>query len=456
MSDKELYNGSEKGVLYGKGTRYEDVLDYYAKSHVSYLCFPKFAFGKQCAKLSHDMQVSLFGGFLLRPDLYDDEQTALYRGELKKRAARLMMCAAQKKRHGFIRAYFQGGYTLTASAFEKLLEEVKEDGEMHTFVMEQFHKAYDVEELRARHERHAIKLLENPDMAENYKDRFMWTVLSDEEVCINRVREAAGAVVHVPEKIGKRKVVALKEEVCAALNIKSIVIPKTVRNIGNACFRDSGIESITLPEGLEELSDSVFWSCKSLRRITLPAGVRHIGDMCFFESGLESIVLQEGLEDIGKGAFFRCYNLKEIILPSSVRKIGAGAFGHTGIESITLPEGLKKISANMFVGCKSLRKITLPAGIQHIGDRCFFGSGLESIVLPEGLEDIGLGVFDSCSNLKSVTIPDTVKEIGSCVFESCDALETIFVVGDPNKVKRILKENNPYLFRNHPVKILGR
>ena len=503
---KKIRNSSGEMALYGKDVtdtvsgRVHYYMHYYmGTKHVSYLCVPKFAFGEKDTKLHMEEYVSVIGGFLMFPDLYNTEQTEKHSAILKKRAAKVVMCAAQNKMYEFIRAYFRGGYTLAASTFEMLLEEVKEDVEMHSFVLEQFHRAYDIEKLKKQKEAHAIRLIEHPDMAGNYRDRFTWSVLSDEEVRINKVLKPENPMVYIPAKIGKRDVVALKWEACAALNIKSVIIPKTVRDIGDACFRDSavesvvlpeglysintrtfdgcknlkeialpssirhiefgafacsGIQSIVLPEGLNEIDDRAFQGCRNLKEITLPMSVQHIGHGAFSSSGIKSIVFSEGLKFIGSDVFRNCQSLKEVVLPSSVRKIGAGAFGYTGIESITLPEGLEKISASMFAGCKSLKEITLPASVRHIGDCCFGKSGLESIVLPEGVEDIGYGAFDGCSDLKSITIPDTVKEIGSCVFESCDALETIFVIGDPDKVKKTLEKNNSWLSGNWPVKIL--
>ena len=53
-----------------------------------------------------------------------------------------------------------------------------------------------------------------------------------------------------------------------------------------------------------------FHNCCRLRGVEIPNGVEHIGEWCFCGSGLEEITLPNTLKEISKNAFASCDNLK--------------------------------------------------------------------------------------------------------------------------------------------------
>lgn len=182
------------------------------------------------------------------------------------------------------------------------------------------------------------------------------------------------------------------------------------------------------PEGLTEISNSVFSDCKdckSLKKITIPSTVTKIREFAFDScERLENVILPEGLTEIGCRTFSDCKSLKKIIIPNTVTKIGGYAFyACTNLEEVILPEGLTEIGDDAFSCCFSLKKINIPNTVTKIGKNTFqFCKHLEEVIFPEGLTEIGDYAFSYCYSLKKITIPNTVIRIGERVFSEASGI----------------------------------
>jgi len=166
-------------------------------------------------------------------------------------------------------------------------------------------------------------------------------------------------------------------------------------------FKDQkNLISITLPEGITEITRSAFEGCENLHTVNLP----------------------EGLLRIGINAFRNCSNLKAIELPDSLTSISAGSFSATGLESVRLPEGFgfigrgyppggKADEPGAFADCKSLTEVVIPKTTRVIGDYAFYRcTALTKITIEDGVEEISYDVFVGCSSLTELVIPDSVKQ----------------------------------------------
>ena len=210
--------------------------------------------------------------------------------------------------------------------------------------------------------------------------------------------------------------------------VKEVVLPPSVKEIGEYAFADSGLEKINL-ENVEKIGNSAFNGCKSLKEIVLPPSVKEIGKQAFAHSGLEKISLKN-IEKIGNYAFYRCENLKEVEL-SSVKEIGEDAFGNSGLEKINL-ENVEKIGNYAFYNCENLKEVEL-SSVKEIGEEAFLLSSLEKINL-ENVEKIGNSAFYRCESLKEIVLPPSVKEIGEEAFADSGlekiSLKNIEKIGD--------------------------
>jgi hypothetical protein len=110
--------------------------------------------------------------------------------------------------------------------------------------------------------------------------------------------------------------------------LKSVDISGITSLGEDAFYYCTSLESLTIPEGIEELKGSVCGKCAALQTVTLPSTLRSIGESCFYGCmTLESAELPEGLETVSNYAFFNCPALTSVRLSANVTSIGDYAFG---------------------------------------------------------------------------------------------------------------------------------
>lgn len=99
-------------------------------------------------------------------------------------------------------------------------------------------------------------------------------------------------------------------------SLTSVTIPEGCNRIEGGAFQFcSELQSIILPTSMEYLSSSwaCFYGCKNLVTITLPNGIHEISELLLFGcSRLTSIIIPEGIESVGDEAFAGCERLREI------------------------------------------------------------------------------------------------------------------------------------------------
>ena len=197
-------------------------------------------------------------------------------------------------------------------------------------------------------------------------------------------------------------------------NLQCIKILESVESIGTAAFRncaslvtDDNTQpeikwSINLPFAVENLENSVFEGCTSLKKV----------------------VWHYNLKTIGNATFKNCPLLNDILIPNSTTSIGNDAFnGCTSLSNITINNGITSIGNRAFSGCSLLYTINLPNTLESIGNFAFKDcTNLRKIVLPESVTNIGFYAFMNCNKLSEVTIKRTNSDIttlGENAFYGC-------------------------------------
>jgi hypothetical protein len=84
---------------------------------------------------------------------------------------------------------------------------------------------------------------------------------------------------------------------------KSFVVPEGIVKIDVGCFRNTDIETVTLPSSLKEIGCEAFRWCKNLKEITLPEGLEIIGIGCFRDTKIKEITIPKSVKSIGNYAF---------------------------------------------------------------------------------------------------------------------------------------------------------
>ena len=125
------------------------------------------------------------------------------------------------------------------------------------------------------------------------------------------------------------------------------------------------IRKVIVKEGVTWLPDEAFKDCKNLKTVILPNSLKTIGISAFNNTAVKSIKLPKNLKVIKKWAFEGC-NIEKINIPKSVERIGVQAFCYTKIKNITIPKSVKKLGVGVLDGCKKLETVTMPGDVEVI------------------------------------------------------------------------------------------
>lgn len=159
-------------------------------------------------------------------------------------------------------------------------------------------------------------------------------------------------------------------------------VPSTVKTIQILGFNSNkNLVSITLPDGLERISDGSFLGCASLVSVNIPKTVKYIGSNAFCEcKKLESLEYSPLVDIIKDSAMSGCTSLK----------------------SVTISDSVVTISYSAFDECKSLSWMYVGLAVENISEDAFsarfFMDGKEVKAIPENLDGktwVGAGT-DQC------------------------------------------------------------
>lgn len=217
---------------------------------------------------------------------------------------------------------------------------------------------------------------------------------------------------------------------CASL--RNITIDKEnskIERFGTSVFENSGITNINIPASTKTIESNAFKNCKALENVDF-------SDSAFSESPDKTLY---------QNTFEGCSSLRSITLPSSIETIQANAFlNATNLETIiTSAVNIDNLSftntafesnaENGFVICNGIiiryvgtdKEIVLPEGIIGINPSAFSNSSVEIITISNTLKTIDDSAFENCSNLKVVKFGNDsmLTEIGTRAFMNCKNLE---------------------------------
>lgn len=249
--------------------------------------------------------------------------------------------------------------------------------------------------------------------------------------------------VEIPE--GFTKISRSMFSKCSSL--KDVKIPNSVTEIDEYAFSKCGIENITIPNSVTRIWEDAFNDCDALIEITIPNSVKEFGyweafdntgcghDVFSSSDNLETVILPEKLEQEHFGGFSHCKNLKEITIPDGVKKISnsiGSFFECESLESVTIPHSVEVIGCNAFRGCKNLKEINIPNSVKCIAD-CAFEEceSLKEVKLPDGII-LCYRSFIGCRGLRNIVLPDDAKRYGDEIFYGCNGLTVTYKGNDYN------------------------
>ena len=245
----------------------------------------------------------------------------------------------------------------------------------------------------------------------------------------NDIRTSDSLIINIPYYVEEIEINAFrcKKEI-RGLTFESCSLKK----IPEGCFTGTSIMRVSVPEGVFEIDNFAFSVCSNLVSVVLPKTLVNIGNYSFSDTPITSITIPKGVQCIGEGCFYLCSKLTIITMPTTLRIVGDKAFSKTGVTSVTIPEGVKVLGSKCFYGCSQLTNITLPRTLEQIGENAFSETGLKTITIPKSVTRIDNECFSNCNELYTVqfeseyiTLDEKKLTLGNSLFKSCKSLSFV-------------------------------
>lgn len=272
---------------------------------------------------------------------------------------------------------------------------------------------------------------------------------------------------NIPSEIDGHTVTAIGDGALreSATKISGITLPPTIKEIGNRAIDCRYLKYLKLNDGLEVIKDYAINCGDLLETLVIPESVKYIGDEAISGEALKNITMPSNVEYMGKRIFFgSAYDkdannrvdgiqyhgqyliagirigyaeidnpdpsaptenkqiheweaVGDIEIREGTTLMGVDAFEMSDITSVKFPSTLKSISKLGFYWCKNLNNVVIPGTVKEIGDNAFsWCESLSNLTIEEGVEHIGEAAFFRCNNLNEVTIPKSVKQIDMHAF----------------------------------------
>ena len=240
-------------------------------------------------------------------------------------------------------------------------------------------------------------------------------------------------------------------------NLKTIKFQgNLLSRIGEECFSQSTIQTISLPDSLNNLGASCFENCQSLTSISFSNScpLTVIPENCFKDcKNLQILTLPTSITTIKANAFLNCYSISDIglsgtqvsnienycfmnsgvttFISSNKITLGYGAFTNSNIAEVNI--FAESISEECFKNCTMLTSLTLNEGTTTIFESAFRDCvSLALFTIPASIKLIRFYAFMGCTSLKIVTLSlnSKISEINGGTFADCPLLQSIKL--DPN------------------------
>ena len=284
---------------------------------------------------------------------------------------------------------------------------------------------------------------------------------------------------------GCKNIVAVSAPAC--VNVSSVFADSRtkiadVTMTGGGAIPDSAyagctaLTSVTIPDGVTNVSPTAFAGCKNIVAVSAPAcvnvssvfadsrtkisSVTVIGpgavpaSACSDCTSLISVSISAGVTNIDTTAFAGCGAIKNVeIAATNLWREGevqlnlATLFPDSvaGITDVTVDEGVLTLPDDFVEGCTSLEALALPASLEDFGDNDirwfgekigknglwietgwvlgYIGTAPVNVVIPEGVKGIAGYAFERQMGIETVAFPESLRCIGVGSFEGCVNLE---------------------------------
>lgn len=125
---------------------------------------------------------------------------------------------------------------------------------------------------------------------------------------------------------------------------------------------------VKIPDNVIEIADRAFEKCMDIKAVIIPKSVKRIGAYAFYDSHIETLIIEDGVEVIEERAFASCKFLSNIYLGSSIKILKKGAFQWcANISTVLLPKNTEELYDDVFEGCNFLSSVYMHQKLEYFG-----------------------------------------------------------------------------------------
>ena len=285
---------------------------------------------------------------------------------------------------------------------------------------------------------------------------YVYEKTADGEYTITSYKGGSGTSIEIPstldgyeielkdgtkETVASGKVVAIGAGALSSTNgmptlsITDIVIPSTVKSIGEAAFQGNRkLNNLLIQgEGLESIGHFAI-SGSALQTVNLPKSVNNIAAGAFMSAVVQNVFVADGC-----AAYT---SVDGVLYTADMKTLHTYPMGRDA-DSYTVVDGVTKVEEEAFrcdpnstrVNEHGVKQVVLPESVTEIGWAAFrYAKDLEKVNLPESATTLGTYVFDCCYKLADTNLPSTITEIPDGFYYGCEALQGVDI---PATVTRI-------------------
>lgn len=206
----------------------------------------------------------------------------------------------------------------------------------------------------------------------------------------------------------------LKEDIFYyCYNLKKADLSKTkITKLPASTFVYAGIEEVLLPVTLKEIGSQAFLKTSQLKTIDIPENVSTIGQEAFRESGITTVKLPNGVTNIASRAFYYCPELTEVITYGTMSNDDPNAMIHAycleGCPKLTrfeIPQSIRILGQGLLGGNRKVTQLTIPANVTQINFSAFNNTGIKEVKVegttpPQVLERVWYGFPDDITIIR--------------------------------------------------------
>lgn len=145
-------------------------------------------------------------------------------------------------------------------------------------------------------------------------------------------------------------------------------------------FTHGNIKSIIIPEGVTEIGSYAF-SQNQLTDIVLPSTLQKIGEQAFYDNYINEIIIPDNVELIGEHAF-AFNNITRVEMGNSIKKIGKWSFASNTISNLNLKESKNDTTIDEYAfAYNEIPNLSIPNSTVSIGEYAFYYNDLNTIYI---------------------------------------------------------------------------